>query len=190
MSGMDGAVDGSKVDGGLRRSRFRARRSGENEGEVMDRERPPADESVGAEGGARSLAAKLDHLFRTVHPPGRGEYTYEEVSSAIAEGGGPTISGSYVWQLRKGVKDNPTRRNMEALCEFFGVPPGYFFDDALAERVDGQLRLLTVMRDAGVEKIMLRSAGLPTEDLDALSGMIEHLRSMRGLEANDEDAAQ
>jgi len=142
---------------------------------------------VSAKGEARTLAEKLDHLFRTVHPPGRGEYTYEEVASGMAGAGGPTISASYVWQLRKGQRDNPTRRNMEALCEFFGVPPGYFFDDALAERVDGQLRLLTAMRDAGVEKIMLRSAGLPSEDLDALSDMIEHLRAMRGLEEDDEE---
>jgi len=76
----------------------------------------------------RTLAEKIDRLFQTVHPAD-GEYTHEEVASAIREAGGPTISGSYLWQLRKGVRDNPTMRHLEALSEFFGVPPAYFFDE-------------------------------------------------------------
>jgi hypothetical protein len=55
----------------------------------------------------RTLAQKLDHLFATVHPP-KGEYTHEEVATGIRDRGGPTISATYVWQLRKGLRDNPT----------------------------------------------------------------------------------
>src|SRR6266540_436032 len=62
----------------------------------------------------RTLADKLDHLFRSVHPRGRGEYTYAEVAKAIEDRGGPTVSATYIWQLRKGRRDNPTKRHLEA----------------------------------------------------------------------------
>ncbi len=92
--------------------------------------------------GGRKLADKLDHLFRSVHPRGRGEYTYAEVAKAIEDRGGPTVSATYIWQLRKGRRDNPTKRHLEALADFFGVRPAYFFDDAEAERTDARLREL------------------------------------------------
>src|SRR5947208_2004720 len=75
------------------------------------------------------LSQKLDFLSRSVHPPERGEYTFEEVADAVRAGGGPTISATYIWQLRKGIRDNPTKKHLEALAGFFGVPPAYFFDD-------------------------------------------------------------
>src|SRR5690242_13076951 len=82
-----------------------------------------------------TLAAKLDRLFRSIHPRGRGEYTFEEVADAVRRAGGPTISATYVWQLRKGLRDNPTKKHLEALADFFGVSPVYFFDDAAAARI-------------------------------------------------------
>lgn len=142
---------------------------------------------MGADPEPRSLADKLDHLFQTVHPPGRGEYTYEEVASGMAEAGGPSISGSYVWQLRKGQRDNPTRRNIEALATFFRVPPAYFFDDELARAIDEELSLLTAMRDVGVRRVAFRSNGLPSEDLDVVGRMIDQLRRARGLDATPEE---
>lgn len=42
----------------------------------------------------RTLAEKLDHLFRTVHPRGRGKYSYAEVAEGIRSRGGPTVSAS------------------------------------------------------------------------------------------------
>jgi transcriptional regulator with XRE-family HTH domain len=78
-----------------------------------------------------TLAEKIDHLFTVVHPA-QGEYTHEQVATAIEEAGGPTISATYLWQLRKGLRDNPTKRHLEALSSFFGVPPSYFFDEDVA----------------------------------------------------------
>ncbi len=34
----------------------------------------------------RTLAEKIDGLFRMVHPRGRGEFSYEEVAEAMAAG--------------------------------------------------------------------------------------------------------
>jgi transcriptional regulator with XRE-family HTH domain len=134
---------------------------------------------VGPAGG-RTLAEKIDQLFRTVHPADR-EYTHEEVASAIRKAGGPTISATYLWQLRKGVRSNPTMRHLEALSEFFGVPPAYFFDDEVSARIDTELSLLASLRDASVRQIALRASGLSAESIGAIVEMIERVRELEGL---------
>lgn len=139
--------------------------------------------------GASTLAEKLNHLFAAVHPGGRGEYTYREVAAALETLGGPKISATYLWQLRTGKRDNPTLQHLEALSRFFGVPPAYFFDDTIAERVDAELRLLTLLRDAPVRQIALRSAGLSPRGLRAITEMIEHVRAVEGLSSEPDKAA-
>lgn len=128
---------------------------------------------------AAALADRLDRLFRTVHPAGRGEYTYDEVATAIREDGVP-ISHTYVWQLRKGLRDNPTKRHLEGLAKFFGVRPSYFLDEDTSA-VDSQLELLVAMRDQDVHQVALRTAGLSPAGLKAIMGMIEHARAIEGL---------
>jgi transcriptional regulator with XRE-family HTH domain len=99
----------------------------------------------------RSLAWKINHLFATIRPRRRDgpsatsdrEYSNEYVAREIARISGVSISQSYIWQLRKGRKDNPTLRHLQALAEFFGVPAAYFLDDEVTERVNNQLTALT-----------------------------------------------
>jgi transcriptional regulator with XRE-family HTH domain len=83
--------------------------------------------------------------------------------------------------LRKGVRDNPTKRHLEALADFFGVAPAYFFDDAAARRIDAELALLTAMRDTSVRQIALRASGLSPKSLDAIIEMVERVRELEGL---------
>jgi transcriptional regulator with XRE-family HTH domain len=144
-----------------------------------------------AAGEPRTLAEKLDYLFKTVHPRGRGEYTYREAAAVIEEqGGGPTISASYIHQLRTGAKDNPTKRHLEGLARFFGVSPAYFFDDVEAEKIDAQLAVLAAMRDADVRNVALRAAGLSPESLDIIRGMIERTRQLEGLTGRGTEESQ
>jgi transcriptional regulator with XRE-family HTH domain len=128
-----------------------------------------------------SLAEKLDHLFRAIRPRDGDEFTYEEVARALRERGGATISATYVWQLRKGLRDNPTKRHLEALSEFFGVPPAYFLDDEVATRVDAELGLLVALRDAGVRQLAMQAAGLSPESLASITTMVERVRRLEGL---------
>lgn len=130
----------------------------------------------------RTLAEKLDRLFLTVHPRGRGEYSFEEVATALAERRGPTISATYIWQLRKGLRDNPTKKHLEALAAFFGVSPSYFFDDEAAERIDAELDLLVALRDTSIRQIALRTFGLSPESLTTIASMIERVRQLEGLQ--------
>ena len=138
-----------------------------------------------------TLAEKLNHLFETVHPPSRPEFSSEDVAESIRARGGPTISATYIWQLRKGIRDNPTKKHLEALADFFGVTPAYFFDEEAAERIEAELELLTALRDAPVRKVALRASGLSPQSLRAIAEMIERVRELEGLrdERNQQDGA-
>ncbi len=127
-----------------------------------------------------SLAGKLNHLFMRVRPAGRDRYTSEEVARAITASGIP-ISGSYVWLLRKGKRDNPTLRHVEGLARFFGVPPAYFFDDDVTEAVDAELSLRVALQDAEVQRITLGAAGLSERSLKSIGDVIARVRELEGL---------
>ncbi|MFD5247918.1 XRE family transcriptional regulator [Amycolatopsis sp. NPDC058340] len=118
----------------------------------------------------RSLAEKLDHLFAHVTRRNGTEFTYEEVASAITAEG-VTISQSYVWQLRKGKKDNPTLKHLQGLADFFGVPVTYFFNEGVSDRVDRQLKYLRAeqarlreLADTDEVRLMAMRAGELTTD--------------------------
>lgn len=131
--------------------------------------------------GRRSLAEKVDHLFRSIHPVGRGPYSYKEVEAGIRGRGGPAMSSSYVWQLRTGKRDNPTMKHLEALADFFGVSPSYFFEEEASRRIQAELSMLATMRDAQVRSVALRASGLSPETLQAIQGFIERARDLEGL---------
>lgn len=128
------------------------------------------------------LARKIDRLFRTVHPRARAEFSYREVAKAIEDRGGPTISASYLHALRTGLKDNPTKRHLEAIAEFFGVSPAYFFDDDLATKIDAQLELLESMRDAGIRHIALRAKELSPGAIEMIRELVDRTRQIEGVD--------
>ncbi|MFI1261062.1 MULTISPECIES: helix-turn-helix domain-containing protein [Streptomyces] len=134
-----------------------------------------------------TFAQLLDYLFREVHPPSRGPYTYAEVAEGIRQasvGEGRGVTASAIQQLRTGAKRNPTRHTIKALADFFGVPAGYFFDGAAAERTKAEIGLLAAMRDQDVRRVALRANGLSVDSLNMLSTVIEQARKLEGL-AND-----
>jgi transcriptional regulator with XRE-family HTH domain len=135
----------------------------------------------------RTLAEKIDHLFRTVRKSNRREYSNEEVSAAIARDQDISVSASYLWYLRTGQRDNPTFKHLNALAKFFGVPPAYFFDDATTIQVEAELALLTAMQDAGVRDVALRASGLSAKSLDTITDMITRVRELEGLSSYEEE---
>ncbi|MFI5560762.1 helix-turn-helix domain-containing protein [Amycolatopsis japonica] len=94
-----------------------------------------------------ALAARLNTLFDAVRGPDGKTYSNEQVAAAIrATDRVKSISQSYIWSLRNGASDNPTKRQLEGLAEFFGVPVSYFFDDDQAARIDEKLAELKAER--------------------------------------------
>ena len=124
-----------------------------------------------------SFADKLDYLFRNVYPRERGEYSYREVAASIEAAGGPTVSPTYLMYLRKGQRTNPTLQHLEAIARFFGVPPAYFLDEDIASLVADQVKILAILRNAGVRNLALRAADLSPEALAAVARLIEQLHS-------------
>jgi transcriptional regulator with XRE-family HTH domain len=122
----------------------------------------------------RSLAQRLDHLFRTVRKPDGKEYSLREVADAITEAG-DSISHAYVGQLRSGEKDDPRMSHLRGLASFFGVPVTYFFDEDRAAEVDRDLEVLLALKDGGVRVIAQQARGLSTGNQDVVLQIIKQL---------------
>ncbi len=132
--------------------------------------------------GARTLAEKLERLFRIIHPRTRGELSLQGVAEGIRARGGPTISVTYLEQLRKGTQTDPPREHLEALADFFGLPHAYFFDDDSAAAIDIELDLLEALRDANISNFHMCGPGIAGEDLsteDRLSLVAEITKYLR-----------
>ncbi|MEA5364026.1 helix-turn-helix domain-containing protein [Amycolatopsis sp., V23-08] len=125
------------------------------------------------EPGKSTLADKIDQLFHVVRRADREPYSNEEVATACREATGESFSTTYLWQLRTGRRTNPTKRHLEALAQFFGVPPAYFFDDEQSRKIAEELALLGALRDAGVRDLALRAVTLSADGLDTISDMID-----------------
>jgi transcriptional regulator with XRE-family HTH domain len=149
-----------------------------------------------------SLAEKLDHLF-VVRSRERGRpVSANEVATALnIKAGEPVISGNYIWHLRRGKRDNPTKRHLEALAEYFGVPAAYFHDrqdppssvdstDAARRMIDDDLlasrELDRSMAEAGVSAVYLRGdlAALSPEGKRMAADMIRQIRELEQIARN------
>lgn len=126
-----------------------------------------------SEGTAPTLAAKIDRLFQIVRRPDGEQYTNEEVATACREATGESFSATYLWQLRTGRRDNPTKRHLEALAEFFDVPVAYFFDDDQGKQIHAELELLGALRNAEVRNVALRAVNLSQDGLGTINDMID-----------------
>ena len=128
------------------------------------------------------LAQRLDRLFRSVHPEDRKPFTPAEVADAINDAAGERVtSGTYLWQLRTGRRDNPTYKVITGLSQFFGVPPTYFFPDDAMQQDAVPAELAAALSDDKVREMALRAAGLSDRSLTAITDMINSARTVEGL---------
>ena len=124
---------------------------------------------------SKTFAARLNRLFETVYPPGRGAHTSAEVIAAL-KAEGITMSAPYLSQLRSGNRTNPSAATMAALANFFRIKPAYFTDDDYYEKLDKELTLLANMRDDGVRRIAARTVGLSPQAKEDLVAKADELR--------------
>jgi transcriptional regulator with XRE-family HTH domain len=129
-----------------------------------------------------TFAARLNRLFDTVYPPGRGPHTSAEVIAAL-KAEGITMSAPYLSQLRSGNRTNPSVATMAALANFFRIKPAYFTDDEYYEKLDSELAWLATMRDDGVRRIATRTLGLSAQAQQNLVQRVDELRRAERLEA-------
>lgn len=140
----------------------------------------------GARPPALTLADKIDRCFQTMHPKDRGPWTYLEVAAGV-KALGVTVSASYLWQLRRAKKDNPTVKQIEALAGFFHVPMSYFFGtDVEVETVDAQMSVVRAMRSPQIRDLTLRASSLTPAGLRAIANIVEDIRAVQGMSTRDD----
>lgn len=142
------------------------------------------------DGGVPGLADRLNHLFSTVPKPGgKGFWTNEQAAAAVSAAGTP-MSDAYIGQLRNGKRNNPSARNLAAIAELFAIPVDYFFNPDVSAKIDADLRLLTAIRDGGIQGLALRAQGLSAETISSLADIIEQVRKAQNLPDADTDLDQ
>ncbi|MGC3001428.1 hypothetical protein ACPF8X_24405 [Streptomyces sp. G35A] len=134
---------------------------------MTDADAPPTHRGAADAGVApeSSFAERLDHLCR--NDP-RGPFSNDQVAAMLAEANLPTASGTYIWQLRTGRRDNPTKNHIESFAKLFGVPVMYFFQDTTEQAVNKLLAMLNGLKEKqGVTPIQLHA------QLESLSRLLE-----------------
>ncbi|WP_327258082.1 XRE family transcriptional regulator [Streptomyces sp. NBC_01244] len=157
----------------------------------MGEESPPGRE--------QTMAQRLDFLIRTLHPPGRGPYTYLEIADGTKQLPGPSVSHGTVQTIHKGVNTNPGIDSIRALAGFFGVSTGYLADGenstAVEKRLEERIARLheetrraaaadefaQVLEDENVQAAAFRLGGLSAGSLKSVTALIKHLRKTEGL---------
>lgn len=135
---------------------------------------PPAENSP----TSPTLAQRINRLFDTMRRPGDAPLSHAAAAEQITEKTGVPISAAYIWQLRVGRKSNPTVAHLQAIAEFFGVPPSYLLDKDVDPKLDAQLELLQSLRDAGVLDLAMRASELTPESIKSLAVMVDQARRL------------
>ncbi|MER6668884.1 XRE family transcriptional regulator [Amycolatopsis japonica] len=125
---------------------------------------------------ATTLTDRIDRLFQVVRRPNGEQHSHEEVARACRESTGESFSAAYLWQLRTGRRDNPTKRHLEALAAFFQVPPAYFFDDEQGKALAEEVELLGALRNSAVRDLALRAVTLSEEGLGTVTDIVEAIK--------------
>lgn len=139
--------------------------------------------------GVPHFAERLNDLFRRVPRPGStAPYSNDAVAEALTRDG-VSVTSVYLSQLRSGRKTNPSARLVGGLASFFGVSVAYFFDEDEAAAIRDQLDKLAMLRDSRIRGIMTRTQGMSESSIEHLSGIIDHIRSIEGLDDEGTDTA-
>lgn len=141
--------------------------------DAMERDR-------GADDGS-DLAVKLNKLFEAMRKAGTPPLSNATAAAAITNKTGVPISPAYLWQLRSGMKTNPTVQHLRAIADFFGVPASYLIDRDTDQKVEAQLALMQALRDSGVRDLAMRTSGLTPQAISSLAAMVDEVRKLQDL---------
>jgi transcriptional regulator with XRE-family HTH domain len=136
---------------------------------------------------SEGLAKTLTQLFELFpNPETKRPYTFEEAAEHINRRAAElpdderrtrTISSTYVWQLARGKRTNPTVGHLSSLADLFGIGLSQLIDAIGAEdnpRAREDLQLIAAIRQAGVLEIMNRVRELPEDSRRTLLAVLEH----------------
>ncbi|HEX2912223.1 MAG TPA: hypothetical protein VH186_15545 [Chloroflexia bacterium] len=69
------------------------------------------------------LARKVRYLFETIKKPNGNSYSYNEVEK-LTDG---KVEQSWLSKMAKGMRQRPHIQSLEALTDFFGIDPTFWF---------------------------------------------------------------
>ncbi|MDX1874768.1 transcriptional regulator [Mycolicibacterium sp. 120266] len=128
-----------------------------------------------------NFAARLNRLFETIYPPGRGPFTSTELVRELGYQGS-TLSAPYLSQLRTGQRVQPSRHTLELIAGFFGIRSDYFTgeDDAYLRQLEDDLHWWQLARDPAVRQLTTALLELTPEDCELALSSVERTTSGRG----------
>ncbi|MFD9610925.1 hypothetical protein ACFWWS_16350 [Streptomyces sp. NPDC059083] len=129
----------------------------------------------------RKFDQRLTELIQAVYPDEQQRPGYARLAREISAATGGSISGTYLWELATGKKRNITLEQLDVLAQFFGVPPEYFLNEEVSQRVKAQLALATALRDTKVRSLAMRASGLSPASLDSLLTIVNETRKVQNL---------
>lgn len=111
-----------------------------------------------------TVAVRLNRLFDTIRPPGRGPLRNHEVIKAL-RARGIEMSAPYLSQLRSGSRNHPRLDTLRPLADVFGVSVAYFTDadSAYTRYLEGELCWLAMAHDPQVREITTALLTLPPD---------------------------
>lgn len=115
-----------------------------------------------------TFAEKLNRLFEEKRKPDGTQYTQTEVIESTKG----VLTRVYLWKLLTGRASNPGFRVIQALAEFFGIDPNYFFE---SDEIKTALATDNQKRDAFLDQIALRAPELDDDAKQAVLLMIESI---------------
>jgi transcriptional regulator with XRE-family HTH domain len=133
-----------------------------------------------------SFAERLITARETIRRPDGRMYTLEEIAEGVRTHTGDTCSKQYIGDLLSGKYTAPTRTKIEGLAHFFGLPPGYFFNDELSARMQEDLKLGAALREAGVRGLAARMLEVDPEKRELLMKMLNEIQQREGVARSGE----
>ena len=102
---------------------------------------------------SHSLASKLDRLFSVMHKASEPPISTQAAAAAITADHGVSMTTGALDALLDGRRTDPDHTELSAIAAFFGVTPEYLLTDGPVPRIESQLSLLEMLRDASSEVI-------------------------------------
>jgi transcriptional regulator with XRE-family HTH domain len=124
-----------------------------------------------------TLAGQLNRLFEVLRRPDAPERprTNRDVVTACRAAGWE-LSESHLSELRRGIKQNPTIRTLNAIAWFFEIRVGYFNDPGVAAEVEQWLDECAAKLQAKHEADQAAA-----EDLQAANAALQEAMGDRGV---------
>jgi transcriptional regulator with XRE-family HTH domain len=116
-----------------------------------------------------TFAEKLEFLFEEKRKLDGTQYSPTEVLDATVG----VLTRVHLWKLRTGKTSNPSIKIVQALADFFGVPPSYFLEE-------NEIKTESTQDNQQEEfQVLLRSFGLDKDERKAVLLMVEAIKKSK-----------